>query len=271
MVSSAKVLYDSVVQRVRLNWSGAFPCEPDWSWDTAITPFRDFDLWAVFRGRGTLLAPDARFELSTGDCLVLRPGERYVCSHRADDPLLVHVIHYDYLDGDGKISRPEDLPPVHKLLTDVTFFRGLTTRVVTCNAAGRQDEAEVWLRACLRELARSNPGHHLSDARARGIERLCTQIMETPSRRWSVTEVARSFDLSPDHFTRLFKEVKGVSLREFISRARIESARRLLLSSSHSITRIAALTGFGDIYHFSRQFRRRTGRSPSSFRMLGPD
>lgn len=259
------------MHRVRLNWSGIFPCEPDWSWDTAITPLRDFDLWAVFAGRGTLEAPQERIEMGTGDCLVLRPGERYVCHHRHDDPLLVHVLHYDYVDDRGSRSLPSELPPLHRPLTDVTFFRELTSRVVASQIAAEHAGAEDWLRACLTELARQDALQRSTDERARAIEGLCTRIAETPSATWRVAQMARSFHLSADHFTRVFRQIKGVSPREFILRARIDSARRLLLSSSHSVTRIAALTGFGDIYHFSRQFKLRTGRSPTRFRKLGPD
>jgi AraC-like DNA-binding protein len=255
---------------VRLNWCGIFPCEPDWSWDTATTPLRDFDLWAVFKGRGTLQGPGGRIELGTGDCLVLRPRERYICRHRHDDPLLVHVIHFDYLDARGRPSAPAEIPPLHRPLTDVTFFRELTTRVVSNHRSGAGAEAEGWLRACLAEVARQDAMQRSTDERVQEIERLCTRIAEAPNEVWSVEEMARSFHLSPDHFTRVFKAGKGVSPREFIIRARIDSARRLLLSSSHSITRIAALTGFGDVYHFSSQFRRRTGRSPTQFRKLGP-
>lgn len=256
---------------IRLNWCGIFPCEPDWSWDTVTTPLRDFDLWAVFDGQGTLEAPQGRVELGTGDCLVLRPGERYFCRHRADDPLLVHVIHYDYVDDRGDRSLPAEPPPLHRPLADVTFFRGLTTRVVACQSAGDRERAEDWLHACLAELTRQDALQRPTDVRTRSIEGLCTRIVESPSERWCVEEMARSFHLSPDHFTRVFKALKGESPRSFILRARIDQARRLLLSSSHSVTRIAALTGFGDIYHFSRQFKLRTGRSPTRFRRLGPD
>lgn len=256
---------------IRLNWSGIFPCAPDWSWDTAITPLRDFDLWAVFEGQGSLESPVGRIELGPGDCLVLRPRQRYVCRHDSDDPLLVHVIHYDYVDERGAVVTPAEPPPLHRPLMDVSFFRELTTRVAAGHRAGDHGGAEDWLRVCLTEVARQDALRHGSDERMREIERLCTRIAEAPADSWRVEAMAAAFHLSPDHFTRLFKALKGVPPRELILQARIDAARRLLLSSSHSVTRIAALTGFGNIYHFSRQFKQRTGRSPTHFRKLGPE
>lgn len=259
------------MHRIRLNWCGIFPCAPDWSWDTAITPLRDFDLWAVFEGSGTLETPAGRIELGPGDCLVLRPRERYVCHHRAEDPLLVHVIHYDYVDERGEPSAAVEPPPLHRPIVDVLFFRELTTRVVDSHRADDHQGAEDWLRVCLAEVARQDALRHGTDERTRELERLCIRIVEAPADSWRIEEMAEAFHLSSDHFTRLFKALKGVSAREFILQARIDAARRLLLSSSHSVTRIAALAGFSDIYHFSRQFKQRTGRSPTQFRKLGPE
>ncbi len=137
----------------------------------------------------------------------------------------------------------------------------------------RPREADEWLCACLGELGRLDRAQAVAqagiDERVRRIERICSDVVEVPGRRWSVRELAASCSLSPDHFTRLFKEVRGITPRELIMRARIDAARLLLLSSSHSITRIAELTGFADIYGFSRQFKARTGRSPSRFRRRG--
>lgn len=257
------------MQRARVNWCGIFPCEPDWTWDTATTPLRDFDLWAVFEGRGVMAAPDATVALAPGDCLLLRPGHRYVCHTAPDDPLLVHVVHFDFVDARSRAVRPRSLPPLHRALIDVTFYRELTTRIVHSHADGRRDEANLWLRAALRELAAADAAHAAmgaADPLVLRIEALCAEIARAPERHWAVRELARACGVSPDHFTRLFKQLRGVTPRAFILGRRIDAAKRLLLASSHSVGRIAELTGFSDIYHFSRQFKAHAGRSPTAFR-----
>jgi AraC-like DNA-binding protein len=257
---------------VHVNWCGIFPCEPDWTWDTATTPLRDFDLWAVFEGAGVMTAPDRTVTLASGDCLLLRPGERYVCRTETAVPLLVHVVHFDYVDARARAVTPPALPPLHRPLIDVTFFRELTTRVIERHLDRRADEADVWLRAALRELAAADAAHAASgttDPQLQRIENICAGIARAPERRWVITELARKCAVSPDHFTRLFKQHRGVTPREFILRQRVDAAKRLLLASSHSVGRIAELTGFSDIYHFSRQFKAHAGRSPTRFRRGG--
>lgn len=89
-------------------------------------------------------------------------------------------------------------------------------------------------------------------------ENLCSGI--------TVEELAENFHLHPNYFIKYFKKYTGASPIQYINKARIEKAKLLLKSSSHSITEISDITGFGDIYHFSRSFKSYTGYSPKDFR-----
>jgi AraC family transcriptional regulator of arabinose operon len=60
--------------------------------------------------------------------------------------------------------------------------------------------------------------------------------------------------------------VLGVTPGEYLIRLRMAEAKALLTGSSQSVTRIAELLGYRDIYTFSRQVKARTGRSPTAFR-----
>jgi AraC-like DNA-binding protein len=57
-----------------------------------------------------------------------------------------------------------------------------------------------------------------------------------------------------------------MSPREAKQAARIESAKSFLRNSDHSVTRIAELLGYCDIYLFSRQFKRHTGQTPTEWK-----
>lgn len=260
---------------VHLNWAGMFTCEPDWAWNTETTPLTDYDLWAVYEGRGTMHTPEGSLRLRPGDCLVLRPRGSHSCRTTGDAPLIVHVAHFDFVTREGTLTAPpaERVPPLHRPLLDLTLFRGLTTRIARSHMAGRSREADTWLRAALLELERQDRDRAADGVgeTARRVERICAQIMERPERPWRVGELAASCSLSPDHFTRVFKAARDVPPREFILRSRLAAARQLLLSSSYGIGRIAELAGFTDIYHFSRVFKLRTGVSPSKFRAQGSE
>ena len=72
--------------------------------------------------------------------------------------------------------------------------------------------------------------------------------------------------LSPFHFLRLFRDVLGVTPHQYLVRARLRRAARLLADEERSITDIALDVGFADLSNFVRTFHRAAGVSPTGFR-----
>jgi AraC-like DNA-binding protein len=72
--------------------------------------------------------------------------------------------------------------------------------------------------------------------------------------------------LSPFHFLRVFSGVLGVTPHQYLVRARLRRAARLLPDPAHAITDIALDVGFADLSNFVRTFRRAAGVSPREFR-----
>jgi AraC family transcriptional regulator len=71
---------------------------------------------------------------------------------------------------------------------------------------------------------------------------------------------------SPCHFSRVFKEVTGVSPRYYLSALRIERGKELLIgSSSNSILKTLLQLGFQSMGTFSAKFKQYVGLSPKQF------
>jgi AraC-like DNA-binding protein len=81
-----------------------------------------------------------------------------------------------------------------------------------------------------------------------------------------LTSAARAVGLSPFHFLRVFANVLGVTPHQYLVRARLRHAARLLTDDTLSITDVAFDVGFGDLSNFVRTFHRAAGVSPRSFR-----
>lgn len=77
---------------------------------------------------------------------------------------------------------------------------------------------------------------------------------------------ARIAGVSPFHFLRTFSGVLGVTPHQYLVRARLRHAARLLADDERSITSIAFDVGFGDLSNFVRTFHRAAGVSPRRFR-----
>ncbi|WP_306190922.1 AraC family transcriptional regulator [Streptomyces sp. MK5] len=86
----------------------------------------------------------------------------------------------------------------------------------------------------------------------------------------SVPDVARAVGVSHTHLTRVFRAETGLTVVSYIRRRRLQRARHLLLSSTLSITAIAASVGIDDLQAFNKACRRELGASPRDVRAAAP-
>jgi AraC family transcriptional regulator len=82
----------------------------------------------------------------------------------------------------------------------------------------------------------------------------------------SVEVLAELVELSPFHFSRVFKEATGMSPLQFVTRERITRAQQLIRETSRSLIEIALDVGYTSPSHFAKVFRRVTGVTPTEFR-----
>jgi AraC-like DNA-binding protein len=110
-------------------------------------------------------------------------------------------------------------------------------------------------------------GLHLLDSTV--FARLCRArdyLGDRFDQKTSLTEAAREACFSPYHFNRLFTNAFGETPHEFVTRRRIEQAKRMLLAENHSITEVCFEVGYESLGSFSSRFRTLTGFSPLAFR-----
>ena len=108
-------------------------------------------------------------------------------------------------------------------------------------------------------VKKSNSGY-------RHVTRAIDYIDEHFKDRVTLDAVARAVYLSPNHFSKLFSEINGVSFSDHLSRVRIEYAKKELLLTEKPVTDIALDCGFSSFSSFSRNFKRLCGCTPSEFR-----
>ncbi len=98
------------------------------------------------------------------------------------------------------------------------------------------------------------------------VGRVLAVVHEEPTRRWTVEELAARVGMSRAVFARRFSELVGVPPLAYLTRWRIELARRRLRDSSNSVAEIAAAVGYDSEFSFSRAFKREVGLPPSAYR-----
>jgi AraC-like DNA-binding protein len=78
-------------------------------------------------------------------------------------------------------------------------------------------------------------------------------------------DLAHEAALSPFHFLRIFRAAFGETPHRYLTRVRIEAAKRLLLADA-PVTDVCFEVGFQSLGSFSALFARRVGTPPSAFR-----
>lgn len=273
---------------VRLTAAVRVRCEPGWrlapEWSARLA---DFDLWFVFGGRGTMELDGRPIHLRPGIVFWCRPGHSYLAEQDLEDRLGVCAVHFELVTHDGVVCRTAQdveqagcgsLPPNAQDLHDVNYVDAVLRRVVELTRRDvAPDEqavrtATTLFTGLLMDIdAQSAPvgtpalagtAKHHRDL----ILGAAAAIAESPADAPSIDALARQAGYTPDHFTRLFRQHLGLTPRAFILRARIERARELLVESGLSINQIADALGYRDAFFFSRQFKEKTGVSPSEYR-----
>ena len=79
----------------------------------------------------------------------------------------------------------------------------------------------------------------------------------------SVEWLSEMCNITPEYFRKIFKSFYGISPIKYINNLKIIQAKELLVSNMYSVTEAANKAGYTDMAHFSREFKKSMGISPS--------
>jgi AraC family transcriptional regulator, arabinose operon regulatory protein len=98
------------------------------------------------------------------------------------------------------------------------------------------------------------------------VRRAVDLLKAHPDRRFTIPELARAVNLSHWHFTHLFLRETNISPTQFSRQMKFDTARNLLETSFLSVKEIMAAVGINDKSHFTKDFKKIYGLSPSEYR-----
>lgn len=81
----------------------------------------------------------------------------------------------------------------------------------------------------------------------------------------SVEDIAKKLYINPCYLSRIFKEEKKISVKQYITEKRITRAKQMLETGAFSVGIVSASVGISDPLYFSRLFKKYTGVSPKDY------
>lgn len=205
-----------------------------------ITPFAHFDLFWNARREDSFPAPPGLMDLSQFDALV---------QPRLND--------FDDVDL-----------PVRLKIDNASWFRDTFLRTV-----GVWQTRDVWsaleaqnslTRLMLSLLQTSSTRCDVSVPQ--NLNWITSYLLLHLSEPLRVEDMARRAGLSPSRFATLFSQTFGCAPHRYLLRLRLAHAQELLARSDETPARIAQLSGFSDVHHFSKTFRKACAQTPGQWR-----
>jgi len=251
-------------------------------------------------GQGTYVIEGCEYSVKAGDMILMSPYMLHVTKSPQANPMEQCVLHFDLFykaDHEGlialnpetnfdsfknNINNPETLlvntPAIQANVPETV--QGKVYRLYSSIMSSFKEKRE--LSQLLRERAAmleiisyyldlsqtEIKGNKIRSRSWRNIEKALTYIHVNYSFPISLEDIGREASLAPTYLCALFRNHTGLPVHRYLNDLRISKAKRLLEETELSLSEIADMTGLGDIYAFSKIFKKYEKVSPSKYRQL---
>jgi YesN/AraC family two-component response regulator len=108
--------------------------------------------------------------------------------------------------------------------------------------------------------------HHSKSKNRAAVEGVKGFIRNNYANNNSLEEIADSVYLSPFYVSRIFKESQNMTVMDYVTKVKLDEAKKMLSNPRYKIEEIAMSLGYSDGSYFSKVFRRNEGMTPTQFR-----
>jgi len=248
-----------------------------------------YELIYVYSGKGTLFVNQTFYDMRAGD-LFLIPS---ITIHRAFPDERTPVTSTAVFFGQA-LARPVELGEPFPLLRCFELARKRRSYKLETGAALRKTIVRA-LGGMQKELAAKQPGYRQAvlirlhelllavnrSAAAPGAsgntgdssggpvwmrDTLAFIDANAASPEMKLNGLARRAAITPSHFSRVFKQLTGMTVTDYVSAKRIMAAKELLLRTDDSIGDLSRQCGFESESYFYKTFKSFTGVTPTAYR-----
>jgi AraC-like DNA-binding protein/mannose-6-phosphate isomerase-like protein (cupin superfamily) len=261
-------------------------------WDYPPHEHPQYELNYVTEGEQHMTVNGKLYIQKAGELLLIPPGSihsslshngkgfTYFCMHfDIDDQLFLSLlarIKQVLFDADSQVTR--QIEPVLRKLMSSADNRAASTMVQRMQLQSAVFElfGHLW-EAVSQEAAqlftdgyeKIELAHQIRNRLQGLVSQQFKQGLESDS-HYGIDDIAAELGISSSHCNRVFRQVYGQSPRVYLSEMVLHEAKVLLGNPKLSVQNIAAMLGYKDIAHFSRQFKRWSGISPTRYRQEQP-
>ena len=285
-----KILNNKNTLSLQMLYAGYHTAGKEWCYNNVISPFSR--MYLIDKGEAAVYMNKKKYNLSAGELFIIPKFtfHMYEC-----DNFMYHyyICFFDQLIGGQSLF---DNTEIHYQLPATEMDRMLMLRFLELNSdCAIQDpdpktydnipdiytvnqnkvnyslNKEIESNGILLQLFSRFLGNtQLLEFQSRNqyerLAKIFSYIDNNLYRNLRVDDLAEVMCLSSDHFTRVFKQVSGMSPNQYVQAKRIERAQTLLLASRLSIKEIAETVGIPNLSQFSKLFIKHTVYTPREYK-----
>lgn len=260
-------------------------------WELPRRKINDYELLFFTGGKGTFTIEDRTYDVKENDLLLFKP-QIFHYGWSVKQPFSFLCMHFDIyasksvntmLENEKFIyesvpSRPVKFYkaeldfPEYTNAKDSTYVQSVFRRILS-ESHKREPGYNMVLKSLFIELLfslfRQSSSTYLNQQPANPeidfvIEFLKKNYME----KLHLSEISKQVHLQPTYLSGLFRKHTGVTITDFLNIYRITLAKEMLSKPEHRMSDIAIDTGFYDVHHFSRVFKKYEGLTPRDYRKI---
>lgn len=223
----------------------------------------------VVSGKGYLTLKGKQYEITAGDLFLIPPKEENCYYPDKTDPW-----NYYWIGFSGMIARQtvqaigfKDCCVLHLgLLPDlIKLFRA-------CSNSYSENKFFDFtilghLYHILAKIGNETSEHNIpnSSITASYVHNAIRYIQQHYSEPIRIMDIAYNLGLNANYFSGIFTKIIGIPPQKYIIEYKINKSCELLATKKYSITTVAAMVGYSNPLHFSKEFKNIKGISPKFF------
>lgn len=197
----------------------------------------------------------------TLEMVFLQFTEKVLCSQLLALPEFCHVVKALSLSEQGIQIMGQTLNEVSELMLQMPYLKGFERMLHFFKMMDIIGKSETHINLASKEYlkARFTTGN-------KRIAAIHEYLMNNYREEVNLEKMAKLVNMAEGSLCRFFKDNMGITLFEYLNKLKTDFACKLLMNPDLSILDVCFDSGFNNLSHFNKQFRKTTGVTPKEYR-----